>query len=195
MIGFHPASLPLNRGRHPIIWALALGLKKTSSTFFFMDEGADSGDILSQKDIKIEYIDNARILYDKIIETAMYQIEIFTKELIQNKYQKLVQNHDISNTWRKRGQNDGLIDFRMNSTSIYNLVRALSKPYIGAHIEFNNKNISIWKVEEVVNHNRNIESGKVLENKNNTILVKCYDGAIRILEHDFDILPNVGEYL
>ena len=26
IIGFHPAALPKNRGRHPIIWALVLGL-------------------------------------------------------------------------------------------------------------------------------------------------------------------------
>ena len=36
-IGFHPASLPFNRGRHPIIWALALGLKNTASSLFFME--------------------------------------------------------------------------------------------------------------------------------------------------------------
>lgn len=49
VIGFHPASLPNNRGRHPIIWALFLGLKETASTFFIMDEGADTGVIISQK--------------------------------------------------------------------------------------------------------------------------------------------------
>jgi methionyl-tRNA formyltransferase len=50
-IGFHPASLPQNRGRHPLIWALALGLSETASTFFFMDAGADSGDLLSQEPV------------------------------------------------------------------------------------------------------------------------------------------------
>ncbi len=25
VVGFHPAALPANRGRHPLIWALALG--------------------------------------------------------------------------------------------------------------------------------------------------------------------------
>lgn len=35
VIGFHPAALPANRGRHPLIWALILGLKETASTFFF----------------------------------------------------------------------------------------------------------------------------------------------------------------
>ena len=34
VLGFHPAQLPLNRGRHPLIWALFLGLEKTASTFF-----------------------------------------------------------------------------------------------------------------------------------------------------------------
>ena len=52
VIGFHPAELPNNRGRHPIIWALVLGLKQTASTFFVMDEGADTGDIISQEKIK-----------------------------------------------------------------------------------------------------------------------------------------------
>jgi methionyl-tRNA formyltransferase len=34
VIGYHPAALPDNRGRHPIIWALARGLTQTTSTFF-----------------------------------------------------------------------------------------------------------------------------------------------------------------
>lgn len=34
IVGFHPAALPNNRGRHPLIWALALGLQETASTFF-----------------------------------------------------------------------------------------------------------------------------------------------------------------
>ena len=54
VVGYHPAALPQNRGRHPIIWALALGLEQTASSFFLMDEGADSGDILSQTPVDIE---------------------------------------------------------------------------------------------------------------------------------------------
>jgi methionyl-tRNA formyltransferase len=54
VVGFHPTALPANRGRHPLIWALVLGLKETASTFFFMDEGADSGDILSQVKVSID---------------------------------------------------------------------------------------------------------------------------------------------
>jgi methionyl-tRNA formyltransferase len=66
--GYHPTKLPMNRGRHPLIWALALRLKNSVSTFFFMNEGADSGDILSQVDFKILYQDDAQSLYDKTIK-------------------------------------------------------------------------------------------------------------------------------
>ena len=67
VIGYHPAKLPNNRGRHPLIWALVLGLKETASTFFKMDAGADSGRILSQVSIEIEPEDNAQSLYKKMI--------------------------------------------------------------------------------------------------------------------------------
>ena len=35
VLGYHPSFLPFNKGRHPLIWAKVLGLKKTGSTFFF----------------------------------------------------------------------------------------------------------------------------------------------------------------
>ena len=75
VIGFHPSALPQNRGRHPIIWALALGLTKTASTFFVMDEGADSGPIVSQRPVEIREDDDAATLYQRITDVALEQIE------------------------------------------------------------------------------------------------------------------------
>lgn len=195
IVGFHPTELPFNRGRHPLIWALALGLKQSASTFFFMDEGADSGDILSQKPFNILYEDNAKSLYNKVTKLALSQIEEFLPELENETYLKKKQNHNLSNTWRKRGITDGLIDFRMSSYAIYNLVRALTKPYVGAHVVYKNKNISIWKIKEVDFKDNNFEPGKILNISNNIITVKTYDGAVNLLEHEFQTLPEIGEYL
>jgi len=82
----------------------------------------------------------------------------------------------------------------MCSYAIYNLVRALTKPYVGAHLVYNGEEVKVWKVKEEDCNLENIEPGKVLEVKNGTILVKCYDRAIRIIEHEFKQLPKVGEY-
>ena len=194
IVGYHPANLPKNRGRHPLIWALALGLKKSASTFFFMKEGADNGDILSQKDYEILYEDDTRTLYEKVTNLALKQIEEFLPKLENRTYKVKKQDETLANVWRKRSKKDGEIDFRMCSLSIYNLVRALTKPYVGAHVVCKGEDVKIWKVSEVNCDLENIEPGKVLEVKDGTILVKCYDKAVRIIEHEFKQLPKVGEY-
>lgn len=91
IVGFHPAGLPSNRGRYPIILALVLELKKTASTFFFMDASADTSDILSQQEISITDQDDARTLYDKEIETALVQIEKFLPKLATGTFQRINQ--------------------------------------------------------------------------------------------------------
>lgn len=195
VVGYHPTKLPHNRGRHPLIWTLALGLSESASTFFFMDEGADSGDILSQKEFEVLPSDDAASLYEKVTHIALEQIELFLPQLQNGTYTKTPQDHTQANYWRKRTQKDGLIDFRMNSTTIYNLVRALTKPYVGAHLLYQEQEIKVWCVERVECRHHNIEPGKVLESKNGTCTVKTADGAIKILKHTFSHLPKEGEYL
>ncbi|MDF2447542.1 MAG: methionyl-tRNA formyltransferase [Bacteroidota bacterium] len=195
VVGYHPALLPLNRGRHPIIWALVLGLKETGSTFFFMDKGADSGPILNQKKIEIDDKDDARNLYEKIVSSSLLQIEEFLPALQNNTYTVSQQDQTKANYWRKRGKSDGVIDWRMSSKAIYNLVRALTKPYVGAHTEFDSKEIKIWKVEMINENPVNSEPGKILSIDDNSIYVKSADGIIRIVDHEFEILPKINTYL
>ncbi|MEW5743967.1 MAG: formyltransferase family protein [Nitrospirota bacterium] len=195
VIGFHPAKLPQNRGRHPIIWALALGLEKTASTFFFMSKDADDGDILSQVDIEITYEDNARTLYDKIISAALIQIETFLPKLYDKTFRRTSQDRAQANYWRKRIKKDGEIDFRMCSRTIYNLVRALTKPYVGAHVVYKGHEVRVWDAREVQVNLSNIEHGKVINVAQGQVLVKCADNAILLITHEFEGLPIVGEYL
>ena len=195
VIGYHPAELPFNRGRHPIIWALALGLNKTASTFFFMDEGADSGPIVNQKPVSISKKDTAGTLYKKITVTALSQIKTFLPQLLSRKYKVKKQDHTKANYWRKRARKDGEIDWRMSSEAIHNLVRALTKPYVGAHLIYKGKEIKVWKTIIVKQISRNIEAGKVLKVEKGNVVVKCSDGAIVISNHEFENLPIKGEYL
>ncbi|RWX02380.1 formyltransferase family protein [Flavobacterium cerinum] len=197
VIGYHPTLLPYNKGRHPLIWAKVLGLEKSGSTFFFMDEGADTGDILSQKEFVINFEDDANVLYNRLIENALIQIEEFCSQLENGDYTRIQQDTTKGNSWRKRGKKDGIIDFRMNSSVICNLTRALTKPYVGAHIEYNGTDIKIWGVEvsEYDTTNDNIEPGKVLSILENKIEVKTGDSAIWLVNHEFKELPQVGTYI
>jgi len=197
VIGYHPSLLPHNKGRHPLIWAKVLGLEKSGSTFFFMDEGADTGDILSQKEFVINFEDDANVLYNRLIENALIQIEEFCNQLENENYTRIKQDTTIGNTWRKRGKKDGIIDFRMGSSLICNLTRALAKPYLGAHIEYNGTDVKIWEVElsEYDTTNNNIEPGKVLSILENKIEIKTGDSAIWLVNHEFEELPQIGTYI
>ena len=83
----------------------------------------------------------------------------------------------------------------MSNKAIYNLVRALTKPYVGAHINYKEKEIKVWMVKIIENNQNNIETGKVLDINENKIVVKTSDGAIELIKHEFEELPNIGEYL
>ena len=194
VLGFHPSLLPANRGRHPLIWAKVLGLAKTGSTFFFMDEGADSGDLLNQREFPIELEDDAGTLYQKMIDLALLQIEDFLPQLQSGHYIRIKQV-GISNIWRKRDSSDGLIDFRMRSIDICNLVRALAKPYDGAHCNFQSKEIKIFGVELGDQVSPYLEPGKVVFVDHLGIVVKTGDGSVILTKHEFDPIPIVGQYI
>lgn len=195
VVGYHPSLLPHNRGRHPLIWALALGLSKTGSTFFFMDKGADTGDILHQQEVLISADDDALSLYTRMVATAREQLQAFVPLLANGSFCRHPQDPQTGNYWRKRGKADGLIDFRMSANAIYNLVRALARPYPGAHVLYQQQDIKIWKVVALAYDATNLEPGKVLDQDGSTITVKAGEGAVVLLDHEFTSLPPLHSYL
>lgn len=197
VVGFHPSKLPYNKGRHPIIWSLVLGLKETASTFFMIDEKADNGDIISQEVIYIDKYDDALTLYNKILNVAKEQVVEISRAFKSNSIVKVSQKNGEGNIWRKRSKKDGQIDFRMSANNIYNLVRALTKPYVGAHFYHNDNEYKVWKcqvIKDLSEEYSNIEYGKVLEVDDNSFLVKTGHDLLRIFKSEkMDI--KVGDYL
>ena len=195
VVGYHPAALPRNRGRHPLIWALALGLKETGSTYFLMDERADAGPVVSQRAIPIGPRDDAASLYARMTETALAQLEKLVPALADGSLKPRPQDEALASHWRKRGRGDGRIDWRMSAQAIHNLVRALGRPYVGAHCDAGGKPARVWKAEIGPAAPANLEPGRVVTANAEGIVVKCYDGTVRLLEHEFDPLPAVGSCL
>jgi len=196
VVGYHPALLPRNRGRHPLIWALVLDLEETGSTFFFMDEGADSGDILSQSRIRIDDQDDASTLYEKMTVTAAKQIVELLPLLEEKSYTRTPQDHKLANTWRKRGMKDGEIDWRMSARMIYNLIRALTHPYVGAHFMYQGEEYKVWS-SSVSDYevDKNFEPGKVLVQHDDVTTIQCGVGCINLYKIEPPLLVQKGGYL
>jgi len=144
-IGTHPALLPRNRGRHPLIWALVEGLSESGLTFFYLGEGADDGDILWQKPFPITLSDDAGTLYEKIKGLADEAIQTFLPQLEGGNAPRKPQDHAQATYWRKRSKKDGEIDWSAPTMTTYNLIRALTQPYVGAHTYLDGHEILIWR--------------------------------------------------
>lgn len=195
-IGFHPAKLPSNRGRHPLIWALALGLTETASSFFLMEENVDSGALVDQETIEIFDTDYARDLYNKVLLVIPQQISKIVKGYHDNSIEPQPQVETGSNYWRKRSAIDGAIDWRMHANDIYNLIRALSSPYPGATFL---KGGEIYTVTCATHHNEmvalNFEPGKILSTTRTKVHVKCSGTSSLWLENIDGSKFITGEYI
>ena len=188
VVGYHPSLLPRNRGKHPLVWALVLGLSATGSTFFLMDEGVDTGKILSQKTVLVESSDDASSLYKKICETALVQLQDMLTDFEAVVAVSKSQNLSEGNYWRKRSEDDGVIDWRMHAKSIHNLIRGLTHPYCGAKFCYNGKTFLVWRSEILeLAEQDNIEPGRVIKVDSTGVVVKCGIGYVRLL----DVQPNL----
>ena len=195
MIGYHPSPLPRGRGRHPLIWTLALGLKELTSSFFVMIEEADAGDLVSQERVSILEDENAGDVYLKAIEIGKAQIVEIAEKALNDKLTGIPQDTRQATVWRKRGPDDGKIDWRMSAKSIHNLVRALSRPYPGAHCLLNQTEFKVWKTKVAADSSPHIIPGQVIKTDGRVFWVKCGEDAIGLLEHEFESIPKVGDFL
>jgi methionyl-tRNA formyltransferase len=193
-IGTHPTDLPYNRGRHPLHWLISQGISFTKLSFFCLDEGVDTGDLLLQHRMEINDQDTIADLDDKVNEAVKQSIKDL--EVVLKKFENAFlkdnciqisnfckrQDHGLANSWRKKTPFDVTLDLRLPCQYLIRIVRSFSSPYPCAKLLFEN---SIIDIIEATNANvelavpeEYIEPGKIIETSKNTIVVKAGDGLI-----------------
>lgn len=150
VIGAHPTLLPEGRGRAAIPWAIIKGLKQTGVTFFKMDLGVDTGEILAQEIIPIEERETATTLYKKV-DAAHVSLFLDTlPKLISGNYTLQKQDESKATYWEGRTPADGEIKRDMSADEIDRLVRATTHPYPGAfYVKEDGEKIIVWNTDEL----------------------------------------------
>jgi len=147
VIGFHPSKLPFDRGRSVLAWQIEEGYRETALTMFFYSVYPDGGDIIAQEKVIIETDDYINDVLDKI-DLATYNLiyayfPLIRKGLLVTKKQDLSEG----NFRRLRKDIDSEIDWNKKSETIYNKIRAISRPYSGARSTIDGINYRIWKAQ------------------------------------------------
>jgi phosphoribosylglycinamide formyltransferase-1 len=66
IINTHPALLPLFPGAHAVRDALEAGVTVTGATVHFVDEGVDTGQIITSQQVMVEPDDTEALLHERI---------------------------------------------------------------------------------------------------------------------------------
>ena len=182
-INLHASLLPQLRGAAPIHWAIINGLKKTGVTTFFTNQKIDFGNIIEQKEVKIEDFENTGSLYEKLKIIGGLLILSTLKLIFENNLKTIKQSNSLNLIKApKLNKENRKIDWNKSGFEIFNLIRGLS-PFPSAWTK-DKKNNKIIKLFNVIYHKeiKTKHLNGVISIKNNMLKILLKDGYLEVLE-------------
>ena len=179
-INVHGSLLPKLRGGAPIHRAIINGDKETGITIMYMDKKMDAGDIISQKRINIDKLDDLESLYHKLSLLGRDLLLETLPLIIENKITPIKQDEKLVTYGLNIKKEEEKIDFSKNAKDICNLIKGLS-PNPCAYCFLDNKRLKIYKAIMIDKKSEN-ETGFICEIDKDGILVDCKDKKIKIID-------------
>jgi len=185
-INVHGSILPKYRGAAPIQWAVINGDDETGVTTMYMDEGMDTGDMITISKVKIDKKDTYETVHDKLILVGV-------KTLIEDLYRLIQNNGKLERTKQPEdftiapmlSKDNSRMDFNNTADSICNLIRG-TNPFPVAWCKLDEeRTYKIYEAEPVdfnVEHEAAIGEIVALSDKKNLFVIKCKDGFVNILK-------------
>lgn len=179
-INIHASLLPKLRGGAPIHHAIIDGYEKTGITIMYMNEKMDEGDIILQKETKIEQTDTLETLHDRLSLIGKELIIEAIPKIVNNEIIRIKQNSDEATYGYNITREEEKIDFNKKTKDIFNQIRGLN-PYPGAYTIYNNKILKIY-ASVIKENNTSNTPGQIINLYEDGIGVKTIDGELIIKE-------------
>jgi len=143
-LNLHGSLLPKYRGRAPVNWVLVHGEIETGVTLHVMTEKPDAGDIVVQAAVPIAFEDTALTLYGKMEKAAERLLPEILPKIAAGKIPRRRNELEKGSYFGGRKPEDGRIDWTRSAVEIYNLIRAVTRPYPGAFSMLGGERCLIW---------------------------------------------------
>jgi len=179
-INLHSSLLPKYRGAAPIQHSIINGDKVTGVSTFIIEPKIDTGNILLQKECKIEEDDNYGSLSLKLSTIGAELLIESIKKYNDGSITPSLQDNKLATLAPKIKKEDYIIDWNQDVSVINNKVRAFS-PYPGAYTVIDNKRLKIFeaKVNKGIDYK---ETGKIINFSKEYFEVTCSHGSLKIYE-------------
>lgn len=179
-INVHASLLPQYRGAAPINRAIINGEDTTGVTIMYMTEKMDAGDIILQKEIKINEELTAGELTQKLSEHGAELLIKAVEQIDNASVTSKVQDETLVTYAPMLKRDDEIIDWSLSSKEIKNLIRGLN-PEPVASTCFNGTIFKIWQADSLsLMHSE--KPGTILYVDKEQLIVATGDTAISLLK-------------
>lgn len=198
IINCHAGKLPFYRGRNILNWALINDEKEIGVTVHHVDEGIDTGDIISQTRLAISDQDDYNSLLNRAYVSCADLLAEAVEDMRLGRSTRVEQKtiHPVGSYHSARIDGDERLDWNKPSRQVFNFVRALCSPGPGALCYLHQNKVRIYRTEIVPAAPEYIDvPGAVIAVDQSTITVKTADSFVRVLNWSCDKKIKLGDRL
>jgi methionyl-tRNA formyltransferase len=180
-LNIHASLLPKYRGAAPIQWAILNGETSTGVTIMKIAPELDAGDIIAQAEIPILSSDNSQTLHDRLANLGAKLIVETIPLYINGSIKPEPQDHSKAIYARKLTKEDGIIDWSLSATALWNKVRAFN-PWPGAFtfIPTNEKPVMLKIWEATPEEGSFNPPGTIIKADKEAFMVSCGSGLLNL---------------
>lgn len=175
-INVHGSLLPEYRGAAPIQRAIIDGKKKTGITIMKMDNGLDTGDMLTKAEVEIMPDDNFETMHDKLADVGGKLLVDTLKMIEEGTVTPEKQDDSLSNYAKKIEKSDCILDFSDDAYSVWCKIRGLS-PIPLSFAYLNGKMVKFISAE-YSDKSHNKTAGEVISLEGGKIEIACTKGSV-----------------
>jgi len=180
-INIHASLLPRWRGAAPIHRAIEAGDAETGITLMQMDEGLDTGAMISRESTAIEATDTTGSLHDRLAALGGRMVVDSLARLARGEALAATPQPADGVTYAEKiGKEEARLDLRRSAAALARQVRAFN-PFPGATVQIGDTVIKCWQAQAEAAPG-GAAPGTVLAADAAGVLIACGEGALRVTE-------------
>ena len=190
-VNVHGSLLPKLRGASPMQSAILEGLDETGVTIMRMDEGLDTGDMISKVKVDIRGKDIIEVA-DLLAEAGADLLAMTIPQIENGSAAYTGQNEDEATYSHLIKKSDGYTDFNESAVQIERKIRAYADwPSCYTYID-GGLQLKLYKAEAIPGESSTYAPGTVSAVDKHDYTISCQEGSLKVLEQQLQGKKRMG---